>query len=153
MIATVRQAIQDRLLPGLAGLVLLLFAGVWLWIGLKVVFFDSTATNPTLSFSDAQVAIAGILASAVGAGTASVLGIEIQKFSGEHSFSARVGKAATGAALLTVGIGLYAAIGVFVLIVWFFRSDAAPEMVGTFGTGVLGWLVGAFAAVFRAETS
>ena len=149
--------LKEWFLAGLAGLVLLLFAGVWIWIGFKVLCFDSSATTPTLSFSEAQATVAGFLASAVGAGTASVLGIEIQKVRQKDAaagqsrpLGVQVGQAAASSWLLIVGIVLYALVGCFVLIVWFFDSEIAPEMVSAFSLGILGWLAGAFAAVFRA---
>ena len=37
------------------------------------------------------------------------------------------------------------------LVVWLGNSDAAPDMVGTFALGALGWLAGAFASVFSAD--
>lgn len=153
------QQVRDGFLAGLALLVLLLFAGAWIWIGLKLLFFDGTQDNPVLSFTDAQVMIAGFLASAVGAGTASVLGIEIQKVraaeaaGGSQSLAVQVGQAATSSWLLVLGIALYALVGCFVLIVFFFDSDVAPEMVRAFSFGVLGWLAGAFAAVFQASST
>ena len=124
---------------------------VWVWIGFKLLGFDATTEKPKLEFSDAQVTVAGFLASAVGAGTASVLGIEIQKVN-TGTLAAQVGTAATSSGLLILGISLYALVGVFVLLVWFFNSDVSPDMIGAFSLGVLGWLAGAFAAVFRKVT-
>lgn len=148
------EQLKKWFLAGLAGVFLALFAGVWLWVGFKILFFSGSASNPTLSFSDAQVSVAGFLAAAVGAGTASVLGIEIQKITQADSgtsqtLAAQVGQAAASSWLLVVGIALYALVGCFVLIAWFFNSDIAPEMVSAFSLGVLGWLAGAFAGVFR----
>ncbi len=135
----------------LSSLLLLLFVAMWLWIGLKLLFFDPTDQTPILTFTEAQVTVAGFLAATVGAGTASVLGIEIQKANSDQSVAARVGEAATSSWLLIVGIALYAAVGVFVLAVWVFNSEVAPDMIGSFSLGILGWLAGAFAAVFRAD--
>lgn len=150
--------IKKGFLAALAGLVLLLFAVIWIWMGFKLLFFNGSATTPLLSFSEAQVTVAGFLASAVGAGTASVLGIEIQKVKqGDaiagvtSSIGAQVSRAAASSWLLVVGIALYALVGVFVLLVWFFHSEAAPEVVSAFSLGILGWLAGAFAAVFSAS--
>jgi hypothetical protein len=109
-----------------------------------------------LDLTDAQVTVAGFLASAIGAGTASVLGIEIQKVQqqdgatgGPMSIGAQVNQAARSSILLMVGIATYAAVGVFVLVVWFFTSGKSTDVIGAFSFGVLGWLAGAFAAVFR----
>lgn len=143
---------MNRLLGILACIVLVLFGVVWIWIGLKLLGFDPTPDKPKLDFTDAQVTVAGFLASAVGAGTASVLGIEIQKVNGKN-LAAQVGQAATSTALLTFGIVLYAAVGVFVLLVWFFNSGESPDMIGAFSLGILGWFAGAFAAVFRKATA
>lgn len=140
---------KDWLLGGIAATVLALFSAVWLWIGFKMLGFDASASTPTLTFTEAQVTVAGFLASAVGAGTASVLGIEIQKKSAESTVARQVTKAATSSWLLVAGIVLYVLVGGFVLVVWFFESDIAPDMVSAFSLGVLGWLAGAFAAVFR----
>ncbi len=97
--------------------------------------------------------VAGFLASAVGAGTASVLGIEIQKAPNDQSLGAQVNHAMSQSGLLTFGILLYAAVGIFVLLVWVFNSTEAPDMIGAFSLGVLGWLAGAFAAVFRKDAT
>jgi len=63
--------------------------------------------------------------------------------------AARVGQAATTSALLVIGILAYAAVGGFNLIVWLAHSDRAPDMIGAFSLGALGWLGGAFSSVFR----
>lgn len=151
------QGIKDWFLASLALLLLLLFAGAWIWIAFKLIGFDPTPEEPTLSFSEAQVTIAGFLASAVGAGTASVLGFEIQKVreeetdgDGSSSLGAQISQAAASSWLLLLGVAVYALVGCFVLVIFFFDSEDAPEMVRAFSFGVLGWLAGAFAAVFRA---
>jgi hypothetical protein len=153
-------SIKGSFLNLLSGLVLGLFALVWIWIGIKMLTFSASSTTETLSFSQAQVTVAGFLASAVGAGTASVLGIEIQKatvaadvHAKDKTLALRVSAAAQQSVLLVAGISVYALIGSFVLIVWFFKSDISPEMVSAFSLGVLGWLAGAFAAVFRTTPS
>jgi hypothetical protein len=148
---------MNRVLPILAGLVILLFAVVWGWIAFKLWDFQPTPEKPTLIFTNAQVTVAGFLASAVGAGTASVLGIEIQKApaSDGQTIAVQVGEAAQGSRLLFAGIVLYAIVGVAVLLVWLSKSSGSPDMVGAFSLGVLGvlgWLGGAFAAVFRKST-
>jgi TRAP-type C4-dicarboxylate transport system permease small subunit len=151
------EPIRKHLLEGLAAVVLLLFAAVWGWIGFELLTFDSSKTEPTLSFTDFQLGVAGFLASAVGAGTASVLGFEIQNVqkngSGQQSLGGRVSKAAGSSGLLVAGIIVYVVVGVAVASVFFFRSDVAPDMVNTFSMGILGWLAGAFSAVFRTKTA
>jgi hypothetical protein len=137
------------ILQALSLLVLGLFAGIWLYIGWEVWHYEPTPEHPEIAFSDAVVTVAGFMAAAVGAGTASVLGIEIQKAESGTTLGTAVNAAATASALLTGGILLYAAVGVFVLVAWLGHSDVAPDMVNAFALGVLGWLAGAFAAVFR----
>lgn len=140
---------MGRILQLLSLLVVGLFAAMWVWIGIKLLGFDPTAGDPTVGFTDAQATVAGFLASAVGAGTASVLGIEIQN-AAQGSLGTRVNEAVNSSKLLAFGILVYAVVGTFVLVVWIFNSGEAPEMIGAFALGVLGWLSGAFAAVFRA---
>jgi TRAP-type C4-dicarboxylate transport system permease small subunit len=141
----------------LAGAFLLLFAGVWGWIGFELWNFTATKEEPTLTFDEVQLGFAGFLASAVGAGTASVLGFEIQKKPDapvtEESLGTRVAKASSDSPLLPIGGFVYLVVGIAVASGFFFRSDIAPEVVSTFSWGVLGWLAGAFAAVFKAKTS
>ncbi|HEX9967197.1 MAG TPA: hypothetical protein VGB06_04580, partial [Solirubrobacterales bacterium] len=111
--------------------------------------------KPVVSFSEAQAAIAGFLASVVAAGTAAVLGIEVQKpveGVAQPTAVARLRNAVTKSDLLVAGIVVYAVVGVLILLVWFFDSNEAPEMVGTFALGALGWLAGAFSAVFAAKS-
>ena len=142
---------MSRILQLLALLVLLLFAGIWIWVGIRVLQFHPTAPGQKVTFTDAQVMVAGFLASAVGAGTASVLGIEVQKISGQEgqSIAVQVGQAAKGSLMLSIGIAVYALVGVFVLVVWLAKSGSATDMVSAFALGVLGWLGGSFAAVFQ----
>lgn len=142
---------MNRILQLLALLVLLLFAGVWIWVGISVLQFHPTTPGQKVSFTDAQVTVAGFLASAVGAGTASVLGIEVQKVSGQEgqSIAVQIGQATKASLMLTIGILTYALVGVFVLLVWLAKSDVATDMVSAFALGVLGWLGGSFAAVFQ----
>jgi hypothetical protein len=130
-------------------LVLLLFAIVWIWLALQVLLYHPTLAAPKVTFADAQINVAGFLSSAVSAGTASVLGIEIQKASTDQNLAAQVGEATKGSRLLSIGIAVYALVGLFVLIVWFLNSAKAPDMIGAFSLGILGWLAGGFTAVFR----
>ncbi len=51
--------------------------------------------------------------------------------------------------MLSIGIAVYALVGVFVLVVWLAKSGSATDMVSAFALGVLGWLGGSFAAVFQ----
>jgi hypothetical protein len=142
---------MSRVLTLLAAAVLLLFAGMWVWIAIKLLGFHPTTAHPKLAFTSAQVTVAGFLASAVGAGTASVLGIEIQKVQAAagQTVAFQVGQAAKSSFLLFVGIAAYALVGIVVLLAWLAKSNDSPDMIGAFALGVLGWLAGAFAAVFR----
>ncbi|MGV9713229.1 hypothetical protein ACWDTI_21480 [Gordonia sp. NPDC003424] len=148
---------MSRVVQILASLVLILFAAVWIWIGFKMLAFHPTSSEPKIQFADAQVMIAGFLSSAVGAGTASVLGIEIQKApttgaTGQaETVAVRIGHAAQDSWMLFAGIAAYAVVGIFVLLVYFAKSSEANDMISAFALGVLGWLAGAFAAVFRAD--
>ncbi len=144
---------MHRILGVLSTVVLLLFAAIWTWIGFELLGFDATTEKPKVDFSDAQITVAGFLASAVGAGTASVLGIEIQKAAPGRTLARAVGDAAQTSGVLLFGIVIYAAVGLFVLLVWFFNSGESTDMIGAFALGVLGWLAGAFAAVFRKQTA
>jgi hypothetical protein len=150
------EAVMSRVLQTLSVLVLALFAAVWIWIGFRLIFFHPARDGAVLDLTDAQVTVAGFLASAIGAGTASVLGIEIQKVqqqtetaAGRMSIGAQVNQAVGSSILLMIGIATYAAVGVFVLVVWFLNSAKSTDVIGAFSFGVLGWLAGAFAAVFR----
>lgn len=142
---------MSRILQLLALLVLLLFAGIWVWVGVRILQFHPTSPGQKVTFTNAQVMVAGFLSSAVGAGTASVLGIEVQKVSAEQgqSIAVQVGQATKGSLMLSIGILVYALVGTFVLLVWLAKSDSATDMVSAFALGVLGWLGGSFAAVFR----
>jgi hypothetical protein len=178
---------QNYVVWALSGVVLFLFAFVWVWVGIKVLGFDASADAPKVTFSEAQITIAGFLAATVAAGTASVLGIEVQQVKvaalkaaelraaemqaavarapesqlteaqlvesrriAPQSLAFHVSKAVAQSWFLKLGIGVYAAVGLFVLAIYFFRSGVAPDMVGAFSLGVLGWFAGAFSAVYQA---
>jgi hypothetical protein len=142
---------MSRILQLLSLLVLLLFAGIWVWVGIRVLQFHPATPGQKVSFTDAQVTVAGFLASAVGAGTASVLGIEVQKVAAEQgqSIALQIGQATKASVMLSIGILTYALVGIFVLLVWLAKSDITSDMVSAFALGVLGWLGGSFAAVFQ----
>jgi len=134
----------------LALLFLALFAGVWLWVAWKLHGFTPSTATPKLEFSDAVASTAGILASGVGAGTASVLGIQIQKTPSRGNLAVRVAGATSSSGVLTAGIVIYVLVGVVNLLVWLGNSSVAPEMIAAFSLGALAWLAGAFSAVFAA---
>jgi hypothetical protein len=141
---------MEGTLRTIAGSFLALFAGIWLYVGWKLYDFDPTVDKPKLVFSSEFASVAGFLAAAVAAGTATVLGIEIQKAQQDR----RVGTLASAvgaSALLKVGILLYFAIGLLILLLWLGDTDVAPEMVAAFALGALGWMAGAFSAVFQSS--
>lgn len=147
------RAIKIPLLQIIACGFLVFFAAIWLWIGWKVWQYEPTPTDkPRIEFSDPLVMTAGVLASAVAAGTAAILGIAIQRAlkPSDGTFSARFNAGVSESPLIQLGVLAYLVVGVVVLIVWIANPNEAPDMVATFGAGALGWLAGAFSAVFRA---
>jgi dolichol kinase len=141
---------MPALRAGGAGLLLVLFAGAWSLIGAALLAFPATTTVPVLVLPAAQVNIAGLLAAAVGAGTASVLGIEVAKQPATQTTAAQTERVLRDNPLLGAGVIVYGVVGTFVLVVYYFRSAEAPDAVAAFALGVLGWLAASFAAVYRA---
>lgn len=142
----------------LAMIFLTMFAAVWIWIGVKLLQFNPTPLKPKLDLPNDWVDFAGFLSSAVAAGTAAVLGIQIQKPSDTAASSAsgsvpatvKFAKGAAGESkFLVIGIAVYAVVGLFVAVVWFTHTAEAPDMIRAFSWGIIGWLAGAFAAVFH----
>jgi hypothetical protein len=129
---------------------LALFAGVWLWVAWKLWQFDPTTAVPKLVFTDGQAGAAGLMSSAVASATAAVLGIEIQKArtAGGGGLFARAVK---GSRLLKTGIATYLVVGLVNFAVWFPDTDVAPEMIAAFCLGLVGWMAGAFSAVFQSS--
>ena len=141
------------ILPLLAAAYVLLFAAVWIALAVQLASFTPTPGQPTLKIDTALLTTAGFLATSVGAGTAAVLGIEIQKVkqnSPNISLAQSGSKAVANDALLAFGVLAYAAVGLVVLLVWLFNSKESPEIIQTFGLGFLGWFAGAFAGVYKA---
>jgi hypothetical protein len=143
---------MDRVLSGLAGVFLAIFAVVWLVICWRVLKYMPTEVAPVVDLPERLVVTAGFVATAVGGGTAAVLGIEIQKIKSNQTLStaSALGAALKNDRLLVTGIVVYAAIGLAVLLVWLFFGDRASEVVEAFGLSILGWFAGAFSGVFRA---
>jgi hypothetical protein len=134
----------------IAGTFLLLFAGMWIYVGWRLYDFDPTDEKPKLVFSPEFASVAGFVAAAVAAGTAAVLGIEIQKGrNGGGGGAETLANAVKTSALLQFGILLYFAVGLGILLVWLSDTEIAPEMVASFAWGALGWMAGAFTAVFQ----
>jgi len=120
--------------------------------GWKLWKFDPSTAVPKLEFSEAVAGVAGLVSSAVAAATAGVLGIEIQKgraAGGTATLMAAV-KAST---FLKIGVLTYLIVGLVNLLVWLGNSSVAPEMIGAFALGALGWMGGAFSAVFNSSWS
>jgi hypothetical protein len=136
----------------LALVFLALFAWMWIKIGLKLSHFKPTPEHKTLELDNDLVSFAGFLASAVGAGTAAALGIEIQKPPNSGRLAARAVNAAKQSKFVLIGILGYAAIGVFVLVIWINHTTEAPDVIRAFSWGVAGWLAGAFAASLRSDS-
>jgi hypothetical protein len=149
-----REASMIKVLRFIAGVFLALFAFIWLWVAWKLLTFDPSETVPTLEFSDGQAATAGLLSAAVAASTASVLGIEIQKArTGTDLGVQTISNAIQASLFLKAGIIVYLLVGVVNLLVWFFNTDVAPEMVASFALGALGWMGGAFGSAFQSSNS
>jgi uncharacterized membrane protein len=140
----------------LVALVLLgLFAGIWIFVGIKLLTFDPSDTSPTVTFSTAIATTAGFLAATVATVTATVLGIEVQKVRQDPADGSTPSVAKTtqdvlsDKTMLWVGALTYLLVGLFVLIVWLARSEQAADMIETFALGILGWIAGGFASLFR----
>jgi hypothetical protein len=148
----------DVLRKIVAGVFLAGFVGIWLWIAIKVFRFDPTTATPQLVLSSSFAAISGALSGAVAAGTAAVLGIEVQKKRGVKkaggaatSTGAALAEAATASPLIIAGVCAYFLVGLLLIIAWLVKGDAAPDAVQSFAVGSLGWMGGAFVAVFAAD--
>ena len=137
----------------IAATFLLLFAGIWLYVAWELWQFDATDERPVREFSEAFASVAGLVAGAVAGGTAAVLGIEIQKAQGGGGGGGGGGNtlanAVKASGLLKAGVLVYFFVGLVNLLVWLGDTAIAPEMVATFALGVLGWMSGAFSAVFQ----
>lgn len=139
---------MQNLVRNLAGVFLVLFIGVW-----GFVIGQVWAASGSLQLPDGIVTVAGFLASSVGAATAAILGIEIQKIQQSGSqggVGANVRAAAGADKMVTTGVYVYAAVGIAVLVTWLARESVSPELVKAFALGALGWFAGSFSAVFRA---
>jgi hypothetical protein len=141
------------LLEILALMFLGIFVVVWLWIGWDLWHFTPTSNQKRLDLDDGLVTAAGFLASSVGAGPAAVLGIEIKKLTDQRrGFAASVARA-TLSPLIFTGVLAYAVVGGVVFALWLANRSVSPDVIQAFAFGLLGWLAGAFAAVFRAATT
>jgi hypothetical protein len=141
----------DVLRKIVAGVFLAGFIAIWAWIALKLFRFDATTENPRLELNTAFTTVSGALSASVGAGTAAVLGIEVQKAKRSGAgLTASVASGATASLLVVIGVLSYLAVAVLLIGAWLDEGDAAPEVVESFAIGALGWMGGAFAAVFAA---
>jgi hypothetical protein len=130
------------------------FVGVWAWIAIKLFRFDPTDETPKLVLSTAFVTVSDALSSSVGAGTAAVLGVEVQKIrSGGEGLHASVAKASTGSPLIIAGALAYLTVGTLLIVAWLVKEAAAPEAIESFAIGALGWMAGAFISIFAAPSN
>jgi hypothetical protein len=98
----------DQLRRIIAGMFLSAFVAIWIWIAIELLRFNPTAVHPTLVLSTGFATVSGVLSSTVGAGTAAVLGIQVQKFKNEgRGLQAAVGQATTASPLVVVGVLAY----------------------------------------------
>ena len=67
------------------------------------------------------------------------------------STGAAVAAAATASPLIIAGVCAYFLVGILLIIAWLVKGDAAPDAVQSFAVGSLGWMGGAFVAVFAAD--
>lgn len=146
---------KQTMLNAVAGVGVLIFGAIWVTVSIQLWRYDATATAPKLVVPDAVATVGGLLAGAVGVGTATVLGIKLPNTStgdGDQSRAAVAASLLTRARLLAIGIGAYLGVGVVVLAAWLTNSAEAPDVVVAVGTGFVGWIVGALLAVFSADT-
>jgi hypothetical protein len=148
----------DVLREIVAGVFLAGFVGIWAWIAIKVFRFEPTTETPQLVLSASFAAVSGALSGTVAAGTAAVLGIEVQREKGGQktrneapSTRAAVAAAATASPLIIAGVCAYFFVGVLLIIAWLVKGDAAPDAVQSFALGSIGWMGGAFVAVFATD--
>jgi hypothetical protein len=125
----------------LAVLSLAIFAALWLWIAVDLMRF-----NPTYDVGDNLIALASLFGTTVAVGTAAVLGIEIQKLKQLGTLTT------TGvlSPLIAAGVFTYAAVGAAVLGAWLANQSVSPDVVKAFSMTFAGWILGGFAAIFRA---
>ena len=130
------------------------FVGIWVWITIKLYRFDPTDETPQLVLSAAFATVSGALSSTVGAGTAAVLGIEVQKIeqSGK-TVRQSVAMGSTSSPLIVAGVCAYMVVGALLIVAWLMNDSVAPDAVQSFAIGALGWMAGAFVSVFAAADS
>lgn len=143
----------STVLKVLALLSLAIFAVLWLWIAVGVIHFDATSEKPQYDVGDDLVAFASLFGTTVAVGTASVLGIEIQKLKRLGRMTASAALEATLSPLIATGVFTYAAVGTVVLLAWLTNQSVSPDVVKAFAMTFAGWILGGFAAVFRAATA
>lgn len=127
------------------------FVGIWIWIAIKLFRFDASVAVPQLVLSAGFATVSGALSSIVGAGTATVLGIEVQKIKqGGIGIRQSVAQGATASPLIVLGVGAYLFVGALLMVAWLAKGNASPDVVQSFAMGSLGWMGGAFVSVFVA---
>lgn len=136
--------------------VMALFAGIWIWIDWRVWHFMAPGDGERFPLSVPVITVAGFLGSTISTATAAVLGIKIggagwDESGNKPSISERVNSAVSASPVLMTGVLVYFFVGFVTLIVWLANPNEAPDLTNSFATGVLGWAVGAFSAVFKAD--
>jgi hypothetical protein len=138
---------------GLAAVFLGLFALLWLDIARDLRDFEPTDSQPKFELSDNRTRSAGFLAASVGAATAAALGIVVLKVKTNNTLGATanaLAKASKEAPLVAISVLVYALVGAALF--WVYQdqpNDVAPEAVGTFAWGFLGWLGAIFYSIVQ----
>jgi hypothetical protein len=141
------------ILAFLSLLSLAIFAALWGWIAYGVWNFKPSPGHETYEIGDDLVAFASLFGTTVAVGTAAVLGIEIQKLKREGRLTTLSAAEATLSPLIALGVFTYAAVGATVLAAWLTNQSVSPDVVKAFAMTFAGWILGGFAAVFRAATA
>jgi hypothetical protein len=141
------------ILAFLSLLSLAIFAALWGWIAYGVWNFNPSPGHETYEIGDDLVAFASLFGTTVAVGTAAVLGIEIQKLKKEGRLTAMAALDATLSPLIALGVFTYAVVGTIVLAAWLTNQSVSPDVVKAFAMTFAGWILGGFAAVFRAATA
>ncbi len=140
----------DRLRRIVASVFLGGFVAIWVTIAVKLFRFGATAADPRLVLDAAFATTSGALSSIVGAGTAAALGIKVQQIKSPNQSlqASHFTQAATESPLIGLGVLAYLFVGVLLIIAWLVKGNASPDAVQSFAIGVIGWMGGAFVAIF-----
>jgi hypothetical protein len=143
----------STVLAFLALLSLAIFAALWGWIAYEVWTFTPSPGHATYEVGDNLVSFASLFGTTVAVGTAAVLGIDIQKLKNKNRLTIKAGFDGTLSPLIALGVFTYAIVGAVVLIAWLTNQDITPDVVTAFAMTFAGWILGGFAAVFRAAAT